>query len=117
MKNLVAEQRYNYEVAGIIWQGKPFDTGREMRGILTSVGLLALIAITMQTDFSIEWKCTDNTFIPLNAMGIIGLIQVIAMYVQSCYGYEQYLDGLIDACTTNEQVVAIDIVSNWPLNQ
>lgn len=101
----LAAYRYTQEISH-----PDIDTSRESQSMINAVWTASQIDPTILINF----KNKDGSWIQLNAE-LIGLIsrQVIT-HVQQCFDNEKTLSEAIDACTTTQELAAIDIRQGWP---
>lgn len=100
LKNIIAAQRYQKEVAGttIDIQGMtvPLNTSREGRlqydNLLNSIG-----------DKTISFK-TSNGFVTLDAAAVKAIIDTIFLYIQDQFAWEQSMHNIIDAAQTFDEL-------------
>lgn len=105
LKSQLKELRYNKEVAGValefnnetIW----LDTSRETRN--TMVQKLTVLDNTQ----TVSWKF-GNKFLTLNRANLSQIFSAIDTHVQSTFNWEAGLVSQIDACTTPEELDAIN---------
>jgi hypothetical protein len=93
---LLAETRYDQEIAGITWSGHLIHTDREAQ-----MKMYALY--TMARDGYWEtgyWKCKDETFVLLDAPAAMEMALTVGNHVKTCYDREQTLANQINAATT-----------------
>jgi hypothetical protein len=101
----LAAYRYEQEISH-----PSINTTRESQSMINAVWAASQIDSTILINF----KNKDGSWIQLNAE-LIGLIsrQVIA-HVQQCFDNEKLLSEAINACTTTQELLAIDIRQGWP---
>jgi len=112
IKSKVATKRWEVEVGGITIDSVNYATDRESQTKYTAIAVA--ISQADPVTWSINWKTNSGTFAMLNAAEMTLIINTILQYIQDCFNKEYELQQEIDACTTIEQVMAIDYNSNWP---
>ncbi len=98
----IASARYKQEIAGVEVAGMTVKTDRESQGLITGAALQAFVDPT----YTCRWKTAD-TFIELTAEQIQGVAMTVRLHVQGAFDKEACLSGLIEACTTPEEVAQI----------
>lgn len=102
---LIAERRYQAEIAGIAFNGMPLDTGRDSQALVTGAALQAVI----DSAYTCQWK-TSEGFIDLDAQQIIAIASAMRAHVQACFDREAALLDALDAGTyTDDQ-----LDQGWP---
>jgi hypothetical protein len=107
LKVQAAEERWKKEIAGTIVniQGSDFtlDTTREGRNIF-------LQKYSLMSDGDIvNWKFPEG-WVLLTKEELGTVIAAGASYIQTCFDWEKNISDLIDAATTKEELLAIEIV-------
>ena len=105
-KDNIASWRYQVEVGGITIGGATIRTDRESQSQLNA----AYSSLTAGLVTSINWKSANGTFITLGVTEVAGIAKAVAEHVQASFTAEKALVMQVDACTTVEQVVAIQIL-------
>lgn len=113
-KTQLANKRWEIETGGAIINGNTYATDRESQTKYTAVAVA--ISQADPATWSINWKTNDGTFIVLNAQQMMAVINYVMYHVQNSFNKEYEFQVAIDACTTVEEVLAIDINSGWPPN-
>lgn len=108
-KALLADIRWQKEVGGFVFNG--FTFASDDRAQLKYVGIL--MAAQIDPNYSVNFKTNDGTFVLLDRMGAIGLAMAARTHVQSCFDKEDNLKSQIDAASSVDEVIAIDIESGW----
>lgn len=111
-KNKVAAKRWQQEIGGITINNVGYATDRESQTKYTAIEVAITHADPLT--WSINWKTSSGTFITLNAEEMMVIIDDIEQYIQDCFNKEYELQQQINACTTIEQVMAIDYNTGWP---
>lgn len=107
-KEQAAQERYKKEVSGttININGTEIkvDTSREGRNIFSQ--RLA----TLADGESINWKFNEG-WVTLSKQQLEDITASIASHIQSAFDWEKSINDAIDQCTTKEELLAIEIVS------
>lgn len=110
----LANKRWEVETGGCFIDGNAYATDRESQTKYTAVAVA--ISQADPNTWSINWKTNDGQFVVLNAQQMMAVINMVMYHVQSSFNKEFEFIEAIDACTTVEEVLAIDIESGWPSN-
>ena len=117
LKNKLANHRYNIETGNIAFNTKVVSTNRETQSTLRHEFQEA----KADTNYTVEWKMLDGTFVTLNATQIINAATKIKAHVQSTFKAEKAHLAVIDALTVPEDVINYDVTTDivgfeWPEN-
>ena len=83
-----------------------------LRNILGACQIAALAKMANHA-FSIGWKFHDNIVRPINADQMIVIGSTAMAHVSGCYAVSWQLKDQVTAATTEEEVMAIDIITPW----
>lgn len=114
IKQKLANKRWEVETGGCFIDGNAYATDRESQTKYTAVAVA--ISQADPLTWSINWKTNDGQFVVLNAQQMMAVINMVMYHVQSSFNKEFEFIEAIDACTTVEEVLAIDITIGWPSN-
>jgi hypothetical protein len=107
LKTLAAAERYEKEIAGatvtVQDQNVSIYTDRETRNIFLQKYAL------MGDQEQVNWKFPEGWLI-LTKQELGQVIGVGAAYIQSCFDWERGISDLLDAATTKEELLAVEIV-------
>lgn len=103
---LIAQTRWEHEVAGANIHGVDVFTDRDTQNKLTAAALRA----TRNPDYSVDWKTSDGSFVNLTAAQIIAIADGVGDYVQACYTREAILLAMLDDGQFTQEALAI----GWP---
>lgn len=102
----VAARRFIAEVAGITVAGVSVYTDRTTQNKLTAAAFRAL----RNPEYTVDWKCTNGSFITLNAEQITAIADAVGDYVQACYTREGELVAAFNDGTYTEEMLE----EGWP---
>ena len=102
----IAARRFTAEVAGITVAGVPVYTDRTTQNKLTAAAFRAL----RDSEYTVDWKCTNGSFITLNAEQITAIADAVGDYVQACYTREGELVAAFNEGTYTEEMLE----EGWP---
>ena len=106
-KDEIAAARYEYEIAGVVFDGVHVTTDREDQAMITAVALSAVADPTYTT----VWKGADG-YLTLNAAETLAMARIVGAHVEAAFEEEKRLSELIDAAQTEEELASI----TWTLN-
>ena len=95
------------ESAGFIFNGMRYDSDPLSLQRISSAVTLAMLAQSAGQPFAIDWTVADNTVVPLDAAGMIGVGLTCGQYVASVFDRARVLREQIDAATTADQLDAL----------
>lgn len=108
-KAFLASYRYEVETRGVNLNGSLILTDRESQASVTG----GWVKAKDNPNTTIDWKGA-NGWVLLDAATMIMIGDAVFNYVQGCFAREGQLSREIDACTTAEEVIAIDFTVGWP---
>ena len=115
-KNQLADIRWTYESKGIIYSATVFSTDQQSR--VNYLG--AFVQATYNPQFTVQWKAKnlndETVFVTLNATDVNNIVNGGTDYISKCFVYEEQLRNQIDSAPTLQDMLAIDINTNWPDN-
>jgi hypothetical protein len=68
----------------------------------------AALSAFMDSNYSVNWKLPDGTFVVLTAAQVLAISHAVRGHIQACFDREQELIGCI------ETGIQYDIESGWP---
>jgi hypothetical protein len=77
----------------------------------------AVAGFAFRPDDIISWEVTRGTFVDFNKATMEALAVAAWTHVKQCYETVKAVTALIQACTTIEEVDAVDIESPWVVNE
>lgn len=80
-------ERARRERAGFPYLGKWVDADPDSVDRMTAAVLAAMAAQTLGQPFATSWTCADNSELPLDAAGMIGMPVAFASYGQALHDY------------------------------
>ena len=102
-RSLCAVRRYDFEVAGIVWNGIDVRTDRFTVERIYQARFLA----KEDAAFTTDWKLGNGTFLTVDAPTIMGLSNAVTEHLKEAFTKEKVVNGSIDAATTVEEVKAV----------
>jgi len=104
LRKIIASQRYRQETSGMLYNGVRIKTDRVTQSILGNARQMA----KEDSNFTIDWKVNDTTFVTLTASQIIQLANAMAQHVQAAFTKERTLNEAITAATTYSDIKTIE---------
>jgi hypothetical protein len=105
MTQLIADRRWQAEVAGIDVGGMHIDTGRDSQALITGATVQAML----DPNYSLRWK-TVAGFVDLTAEQIIGVATAVRAHVQASFNREAELLEALEAGTFTPEMLE----EGWP---
>lgn len=97
---IIADRRWQAEVAGITVNGMQVDTGRDSQALITGAALQA----TIDPAYTVRWK-TGAGFVELNSQEIIGMATAVRAHVQACFDREaELVDAVANGAFTADML-------------
>lgn len=112
----------NARNSGVLFNGKIVESDQESRMLIAGAVQLATLAVMQGTQGALEqfaaglgagWRYADGTIAATDAYGMIALGQALAARVAYCDAVSQSHKAAIDACTTVDEVRAIDVSTGY----
>ncbi|MDU9022274.1 DUF4376 domain-containing protein [Pseudomonas corrugata] len=104
---LIAGTRFDHEVAGTVVNGLSVSTDRTTQSKLTGAALQA----SRNSDYTVDWKLSDGSFVALTSTAILALADGISHYVQACYSREAVLLAALSDGSFTEAMLR----EGWPV--
>lgn len=100
----INKARDNAEQGGFEYLGKVFDS--DQVSCIRMMGARDALALAPET-VTITWTCQDNTTIELNHSQLVGLVNALATWSNTCHQKASELKAQIDAATSAEELNSI----------
>lgn len=97
---------------GFLWNGKRWDADAQAQQNVTSMA--SAVAAGMELPEGFFWTSYDNEDVAIDAVGISALSAAMMTFIFLTHAYARSVKEAIEAQTTNADVMAIDIESDWP---
>lgn len=105
LKAVTARKRWEAETAGVKWDGHFIHTDRESQSKIQVAYITASDGIRQDPS---TWK-VGSGFISLSNADAIQMAMAVLSHVQACFDSEADFNSLIDACATEDELMALDI--------
>lgn len=110
----VNAERDRREEAGFPYRGKLLDSTPRSVQRITAAALAAQASLAAGQTYSVEWICADNSPLPLDAAGVIGMPVALALHAAALHDHARALKAAVAAAASEADLVAIDIQVGWP---
>lgn len=100
----LAAWRYEQEVGGIVIAGATIKTDRGSQATITS----AYLSLSQGLISEVDWKAESGVWVKLTLAQMAPIAQAVVAHVQACFSTEAQLAAEVTACTTVEQVEAVE---------
>lgn len=111
----VNAERDRREMGTFPYLGRQLDGDeRSVKRILTAVQA-AQLALAAEHPFEIDWVCADNSILPLDAEGMIGMPTAMAAHGYALHQRGRQLKDMIDAAADMAELDTIDPATGWPV--
>jgi len=98
------------EMKGIIYEGNRFATDANSQ--VKYLGIL--LSSMLDSNYSVNFKTMDNTYVNLNATQVSALCMSVKSYIQSCYDHDAQLLSSLMSATTVEEINNVNLDAGWP---
>lgn len=107
-------ERRRQEEAGFEFGGRRIDS--EERSFLRMMGAAqaAGAALAAGAPFALDWTCEDNSALPLDASGIIGMVVAFTVRAKAIHEHAQALKADVAALGSVAECAAFDVSAGWP---
>jgi hypothetical protein len=106
----LAELRWEKETGGTTFNGLSIATDAVSQTKIIG----AVVGAQIDPNAVINWKTADGAFVTLDAHAITAVAMAVRAHVQACFDREAELKAEIEAASTVEEIVAIDLNTDWP---
>jgi hypothetical protein len=114
LREAINAERDRLEAAGFSYVGKRLDsTERSVLRFNVAVQA-AQAAIAAGQTFQLDWTCADNSELPLDAAGVIGIPVAFALYGNALHQHARALKAAVESATTAAELAAVEIYGGWP---
>ena len=91
--------------------GKLIDSDPVSVQRITVAFSTANMSLSVGVPYNLNWKCADNFKLPLDAMGVLGMMQALGSHGLALH---MHSDDLKDAVLASEDPESVDILTGWP---
>ena len=94
-------------LGGFTYLGKTIDSDRDSVMAITGAAVAALAAKAASLPYSVIWTCADDSLLPLDADGVLGMAVTLAMFADSQHAKARPLKEAIAAETDPEKIKTV----------
>lgn len=102
--------RNRIEQGGFEYMGKVFDSDSVSGQRINFAAFMAREALLAGESYALSWTCQDNSKLPLDAAGVIGMAKALAIHGKTQHDHADELKTRLDAAATVE---AVDEIPEW----
>lgn len=99
-------EQLNFPYAGKLIESDPVSVQR-----ITVACTTAQMALAAGVPFALEWSCSNNTLLPLDAAGVLGMMQALGTHGLALHLHSRALKDAVNAAVNPDSV---DITTGWP---
>lgn len=107
-------ERDRREESGFPYRGKWLDSTPRSVQRITAAALAAQAILASGQSYSVDWTCADNSALPLDAAGVIGIPVALAQHAAALHDHARTLKAAVKAADSEAALAAIDIKAGWP---
>lgn len=104
-------ERNRREQTSFPFLGKQIDSDPVSVQRITVATNTAQMALAAGVPYEVDWACADNSILPLDAMGVLGMMQALGSYGLALHMYSRSLKA---AVLVSDAPESIDILTGWP---
>lgn len=97
------------EAEGFYYNGVLFDSDQRSANRISFAALAAQAALAAGQEFNVDWTAADNSVVPLDAAGVIGLAVALAQYGAINFYTAKALKAQVEAAATPEEVATVPL--------
>lgn len=109
MRSTANLQRDILEADGFDYLGKRIDSSPESVRRISMAAEAAKLAIDSGQEFFVSWTCADNSQLPLDGAGMVGMVSAAAKQGMALHARAKTIKYQIDSATSISELEAIDI--------
>ncbi len=114
LRAAINAERDRQEQSGFLYQGMRFDSDPTSVIRINAAVNTAVSAILNQTGFAVNWTAADNTTVPLDAQGLLGLSVALAQHSNTQHVRARALKDQLDNADTAETVAEVEnLLEEW----
>ncbi|WP_373325612.1 DUF4376 domain-containing protein [Sporomusa paucivorans] len=107
-------ERDRREQGGFVYAGKQFDSDATSVIRINAAVNTAVSAILAETEFAVNWTAADNTTVPLDAQGLLGLSAALAQHSNTQHVRARDLKEQLEEAETAEELVEVEtLLEEW----
>lgn len=111
IREQINAERNRREQTSFPFAGKQINSDPDSVQRITVAFNNARMALEAGVEYNLNWTCADDSELPLDAMGVCGMVQALGLYGVHLHYYGRALKAAVNASDTPE---TIDILTGWP---
>ena len=100
--------------AGCMTPSGRVDSDQASRDLISGSALMATIAKAGGSPFAVTWRLQDNSYVTLDADGMIGMGVAVGAHVSACYAASFATKDTLDEAVSLAAIQAVDIAAGYP---
>ena len=89
---------------GFVYLGKLIDSDRDSVMAITGAAVAALAAKAASLPYAVIWTCADDSLLPLDADGVLGMAVTLAMFADSQHAKARPLKDAIKTAKDSDEI-------------
>ena len=102
-------KRDEKEASGFLYNGVSFDSDQRSANRILCAAIAAQAALVLGQPLNVDWTAADNSVVPLDAAGIVGLAVALAQAGTANFYTAKALKQQVDVAQTPEAVDAVPL--------
>lgn len=118
VRSSIKVMRNEVEQAGFVFAGRPIDSDVASAIRISGAAASATAAAALGAPWTVEWTCQDNSVLPLDALGMIGLMAALAQHADAVHQHARNLKAQAEVlylAADRAGLEALDITAGWPV--
>lgn len=110
----ITAERDRREAGAFQYRGRAIDCDPRAVQRITTAAMAAQAALAAGKPFALDWTCADNSVLPLDAAGVIGMPLALAAHADALHQHARMLKQQVMVADDEAALSAIDIYHGWP---
>jgi hypothetical protein len=108
-RKAINAKRDEKEASGFLYNGVSFDSDQRSANRILCAAIVAQAALASGQTLNVDWTAADNSVVPLDAAGIVGLAVALAQAGTANFYTAKALKQQVDAAATIEEVEGVPL--------
>ncbi len=114
IRSAINAERDRREQGGFEYAGKRFDSDATSVIRINAAVNTAVAALLAESPFTVDWTAADNTTVPLDAQGLLGLSVALAQHSNTQHVRARALKEQLEEAETAEKLVEVEtLLEAW----
>jgi len=100
----IVSKRNESITGGFPYLGKQIDSDRDSVMAITGAAVAALAAKAASLPYAVVWTCADDSLLPLDADGVLGMAVTLAMFADSQHAKARPLKDAIKTAKDSDEI-------------